>query len=121
MFNLIHKQTPVPVDTFKEFPVSEDNAAKLPLKVFENENLEDVASIEESSEVGETEMELTPGLKKGSPIRITFKLNDNGVLEFEALDVTNNKEVKATFTPKGALTKEQIEAARKETADLEVS
>jgi len=122
VFNLIHKQTAVPVEFSKEFPVSEDDAARLPLKVFENENLEDVASIEESSDVGETEMDLADvHLKKGSPIRITFKLNESGVLEFEALDVTNNKEVKATFTPKGALTQEEIAAARAETADLEVS
>ena len=122
VFNLIHKQTSVPTELSKEFPVSEDDAAKLPLKVFENENLEDVASLEESSDVGETEMDLSDvHLKKGSPIRITFKLNESGVLEFEALDVTNNKNVKATFTPKGALTQEQIAEARKETTDLEVS
>ena len=109
VFNLIHKQTQVPFEKAKEFPVSEDNAAKLPLRIFENENLDDVASLEESSSAGETEMELTPGLKKGSPIRITFKLTDEGILEFEALDVTNNKEVKTTFTPKGALTQQQID------------
>ena len=59
-------------------------------------------------------------LKKGSPIRITFKLNESGVLEFEALDVTNNREVKATFTPKGALTQEEIEAARNTVGNLTV-
>ena len=121
VFNLIHKQTSVPAEFSKEFPVSEDDAAKLPLKVFENENLEDVASLEESSDVGETEMDLADvHLKKGSPIRITFKLNESGVLEFEALDVTNNREVKATFTPKGALTQEEIEAARNTVGNLTV-
>ena len=120
VFNMIHKQDRVPVEKSKDFPVSEDDAAKLPLRVFENENLDDVASLEESSDVGETEMELTQGLKKGSPIRITFKLNDNGVLEFEALDVTNNKNVKATFAPNGALTPEQIEAARNTVGNLTV-
>ena len=120
VFNLIHKQTQVPTEKSRDFPVSEDDATKLPLKVFENENLEDVASLDESSDVGETEMELTKGLKKGSPIRITFKLNDSGVLEFEALDVTNNKEVKATFTPKGALTQQQIEVAATITGNLTI-
>lgn len=120
VFNLIHKQTQVPIEKSRDFPVSEDDATKLPLKVFENENLEDVASLEESTDVGETEMELTEGLKKGSPIRITFKLNDSGVLEFKALDITNNKEVKATFTPKGALTPQQIKEAAIIVGDLTI-
>ena len=119
--NLIRKQDQIPAAVSREFPVSEDNAAKLPLKVYENESLEEVATEADSSFVGETEMLLTPGLPKGSLIRITFKLGEDGVLAFEALDITNNKNVQATFTPAGALTQQEIEAAREITGNLLLS
>ena len=118
VFNLIHKQDKVPAEGSHVFPLSEGNANSLPLQVFENANLLDEASLDESEDVGETEMLLTPGLPKGAPFRITFKLDNGGILAFEAEDLTNNKNLKTTFTPKDALTPEQIAEKQKIIAEL---
>ena len=118
VYNMIVKQDVVPAVFEREFPVSEDNAAKLPLQVFSNNIMEKVASLDDSTTVGDAVMELEPGTPKGAMIRIKFTLTEEGVLSLDATDVTHGKPVHAEFEAKDGLSKEQIEAARKETADL---
>ncbi|MDO5317822.1 MAG: Hsp70 family protein, partial [bacterium] len=118
VYNMIVKQSAVPAVFEREFPVSEDNAEKLPLQVFANNVLEKVASLDDSVTVGDAVMMLPPGLPKGAMIRIKFTLTEEGVLSLDATDVTHGTPVHAEFEAKDGLTKEQIEAARKETADL---
>lgn len=118
VYNMIVKQSTVPAVFEREFPVSEDNAEKLPLQVFANNILEKVAQLDDSVTVGDAVMMLPPGLPKGAMIRIKFTLTEEGVLSLDATDVTHGTPVHAEFEAKDGLTKEQIEAARKETADL---
>lgn len=118
VFNMLKKQDPVPTSYEREFPVSDDNAEKLPLQVFANNVLESVAQLEESAMVGDAVMMLPPGTPKGAMIRIKFTLTEEGVLSLDATDVASGTPVHAEFEAKDGLTKEQIEAARKETADL---
>ena len=118
VYNMIHKQDQVPVSYEREFPVSVANAEKLPLAVFSNNSMEDIFSLEESESVGDAVMELPPGLPQGAPIRIKFTLTKEGVLSLDAVDVTHNTPVHATFEAKGGLSQEQIQKARQETADI---
>lgn len=118
VFNMLKKQDQVPTSYEREFPVSDDNAEKLPLQVFANNVLESVAQLEESATVGDAVMMLPPGTPKGAMIRIKFTLTEEGVLSLDATDVASGTPVHAEFEAKDGLTKEQIEAARKETADL---
>lgn len=118
VFNLIHKQDRVPAEGAHNFPLSGANASKLPLKVWENESLTDKASLNESTNVGQAEMLLTPGLPDHAPFRIIFKLDNDGVLECEAIDLTNNKNLQTTFKPEGALTEEEIKEAQQTVGEL---
>lgn len=118
VYNMIVKQDVVPAVFEREFPVSEDNAEKLPLQVFANNILEKVASLDDSVTVGDAVMMLEPGTPKGAMIRIKFTLTEEGVLSLDATDVAHGTPVHAEFEAKDGLTQEQIEAARKETADL---
>ena len=120
VFNMIKKQTTVPTDSEREFPITEANAKKLLLTVFENNEMEQVAQIDDSSEVGNATMELTPGLPAGAPIRVKFTLTEEGVLTMSALDVTNNKSIDAKFDAKDGLSAEEIEQKRKENADISI-
>lgn len=118
IYNMIVKQDVVPAVSEREFPVSEDNAEKLPLQVFSNNILEKVASLDDSVIVGDAVMKLPPGLPKDAPIRIKFTLTEEGILSLDAIDVTHGTPVHAEFEANDGLTKEEIEKARKETADL---
>jgi len=120
VYNLIKKQDPIPATFGREFPVSEANAEKLPLVVFANNELGQIAELGASVEVGNTAMDLPLGLPKGAPILVNFKLTEEGILEMDALDKTHGTPVKVTFEAKDGLTQAQIEAARAEYANLEI-
>lgn len=118
VYNMIVKQDVVPAVFEREFPVSEDNAEKLPLQVFANNIVEKVASLDDSVTVGDAVMKLEPGTPKGAMIRIKFTLTEEGILSLDATDVAHGTPVHAEFEAKDGLSREEIEAARKETADL---
>lgn len=117
--NLIKKQTAVPFSFSMKFPISQANAATLPLQVFSNDSIEDVADLEEECiNAGEAIMELTPGLPQGALINITFTITEEGKLTLTAEDLTNNKSISAEFNVSGALTQEEIEQQRNIVGDL---
>ena len=120
-YNLIKKQTQVPCSGSHKFPVSIDNAATLPLVVFSNDCIESIEpDLEMCSEAGDATMELTPGLPKGSIIDVTFTLNEEGELTLTACDLTNNKEIKASFVVKDSLTQEEVSKLADQIADLTI-
>ncbi len=89
--NIIMKDTEKPAVETRRFGTSTASQASLNLRVFENDSLEENASVEESTELYENcVVELTPGLPANAPIDITFNLDASGILIITALDVTNN-------------------------------
>ena len=95
--NIIMKDTEKPTVQTRRFGTSVANQESLNLRVFENNSLEENATVEESTELYENcIVELTPGLPANAPIEITFNLDASGILIITALDVTNNisKEVR---------------------------
>lgn len=95
--NIIMKDTEKPTVQTRRFGTSVANQESLNLRVFENNSLEENATVEESTELYENCLvELTPGLPANAPIEITFNLDASGILVITALDVTNNicKEVR---------------------------
>jgi molecular chaperone DnaK (HSP70) len=90
--NIILKDTEKPAHQEREFGTSAANQSNLNLRVYENNSIEEDATIEESAQMYESCLvELTPGLPKGAPINIIFDLDGNGVLTITAIDLTNNK------------------------------
>lgn len=120
VFNLLHKQDRLPASIAKTFPIAEDNMATIPLQVFENDETGDRAPLDESIAAGAVEISLPSGLKAGSGIQITFKLDEDGVLAFEALDVGGNRDLPVAFTPKGFLTPEQLDVWKEQISNLEL-
>lgn len=120
VYNMIKKQDQVPASFEREFPLTESNAEKLPLLVFANNIMDQVASLEDSVEHGNAVMMLPPNLQKGSPIRVKFSLSKEGILELDALDVTHGTQVQAVFESKDGLTEEEVKKATVETAGLQI-
>ncbi len=113
IFNLIMRQDAVPCKATHTFPISEANAAILPLCILSNDSTEKLVEPELGEIAGEATMELTPGLPAGAPISVTFELSEEGTLSLTAVDTTNNKELHTTFNAPGSLTEEEIEQQQK--------
>lgn len=95
--NIIMKDTEKPTVQTRRFGTSVANQESLNLRVFENNSLEENATVEDSTELYENcIVELAPCLPANAPIEITFNLDASGILVITALDVTNNicKEVR---------------------------
>ena len=89
--NIIFKDTVKPAHEEREFGTSSANQRNLNLRVYENNSLEEDATIGESIQMYEScEINLTPGLPEGAPINIIFDLDGNGVLTITSVDLTNN-------------------------------
>ena len=100
--NIIFKDTVKPAHQEREFGTSSANQTSLNLRVYENNSLEEDASIEESTQMYEScEISLTPGLPEGAPINIIFDLDGNGVLTITSVDVTNSKPTSVKPVRKG--------------------
>lgn len=119
--NLIEKQTEVPCNITKTYPVSSANASTLPLVVFSNNIVGPIAELDNCLELGKATMELTPGLPKGSPIDITFSLNAEGRLILTAKDTTNDKELTVPFQVEGVLSEEERKKLQETVAELEIN
>jgi len=110
--NLIIRDTSIPVDVNKTYGTVDANQASVLIKIYEHAGYESEIDLPKDSEslvIGQTELTLPPNLPEGAPIKITFKLNENGILEITALDLTGNRSVTATIERKSSLSKKELD------------
>ncbi len=93
VFNVILKNTTVPVDVVKTFPTGTDNQRTVLLRIMENSISEQIAPVESSTEIGTAILKLPPGLTKQSPIDIHFRLSKDGRLQISAEETVNYETV----------------------------
>ncbi|MDR2730776.1 MAG: Hsp70 family protein [Treponema sp.] len=89
--NIIFKDTIKPAHQERVFGTQYANQPTIDVRVYENNSLEEDATIDESAQMYEScEIKLTPGLPDGAPINIIFDLDGNGVLTITSVDLTNS-------------------------------
>ena len=107
--NLIMRNSPIPTEFSQTFGTVEANQTSASIKIYENSSYDRDIDVSEDFLIGETELTLPKGLPEGAPIKITCKLNENGILEIFALDLTGNRSVTATIERKSSINKEQLD------------
>jgi molecular chaperone DnaK (HSP70) len=117
--NIIKAQDSIPTEKTNVFSTNTDNQSSVSLEVYENEFAQDVAEISDSEELGKGEIEGLPaGLPAGSPIQVTFRLDESGLLDVEAIDLTQNKKVKFQIEIPGVMNRAEIQAAKQRVSGL---
>ncbi len=117
--NVIKKNTEVPVVFTKKFATSDANVENFSIRIAENEVSGETAPLEYAIEIGELHLSLPPGLPAGSPIEVTFSLNEEGRLDITALESTGNRAVALTVETNAILQGEALEEAQKAKTILE--
>jgi molecular chaperone DnaK (HSP70) len=116
VFNLILKNTAVPVETKRTFYTPEANQERVLIRIMENETSEKVVAVEHSVGIGTAVLDLPEGLPEDSPVEITFNLNREGRLQITAIEATENRQVVAKIETssviQGKELKEAIERAQ---------
>lgn len=120
VFNLIMKNTTVPVEITERFGTREANQETVDIRIMENEVNEKTNPPERSTEIGNAIMEMPPGLPENSPIDIIFKLNDEGRLDITAVEAVENREVHTDIETNSILQGEELEEAKAKSQGLSV-
>lgn len=118
--NLILKNTTVPVEVSRNYGTHEANQENVNVRIMENEVSEETNPPEMSIEIGNAIMEIPANLPAQSPIKITFKLNEEGRLDITAIEATENREMHAAIETNSILQGEALEEARAKSQSLAV-
>ena len=112
VFNLILKNSAVPIDIAKQFFTGAENQETVLIRIMENEMMEQVVAIEQATEIGTAILNLPKGLPKESPVQIFFKLSKDGRLQITAVEKTESRMVEVVIDTKSVIQGEEFEEAK---------
>ncbi len=121
VFNLILKNTTVPVEFTERFGTREANQENVEIRVMENEVSDKTNPPDRSKKIGDALLEMPTGLPNNSPIDITFSLNEEGRLDITAIEAVENREVKTSVETNCILQGEELEEAKAKSQSLSVA
>lgn len=121
LFNLIMKNDTLPKEATDTFFPSRGAQKNVNIQVLEN--LSSDKSIDPSlgQEVGAVKLDLPPGMDDKTPIEITFRLNEEGLLELKAVERKNNTFIEAKFETKEGLNEKEMSDAMQRVEDSSIN
>lgn len=119
--NIILKNDPVPTAVTQTFSTSVDDQTSVDLGIYDNDHTftqdaprhERLYEVDRSRELGEAEITGIPsGLPQGSPIEVTFKLDEQGMLYMYAREISSGRDAEVTIKTEGGISQQELEEAR---------
>lgn len=111
VYNLIVKNTSVPVDVTKAFFTAVSNQETVLIRIMENETKDETVSLNESMEIGTAVLHLPSGLPAEQPIEISFKLNEEGRLQITAVETKESRSVNVAVETKSVIHGKELDEA----------
>lgn len=111
VYNLIVKNTPVPVDVTKAFFTAVVNQETVFIRIMENESKEETVFVSDSMEIGTAILKLPNGLPAEQPIEISFKLNEEGRLQIAAVETKESRSVNVAVETKSVIHGKELDEA----------
>ncbi len=112
VFNLILKNTAVPVDVTKQFFTGSKNQETVLIRIMENDRSEQMVPIDSVVEIGTAILTLPPGLPKESPVQIFFRLNEEGRLQITAIESSESRTVEVLIETRSVIQGQELEEAK---------
>ena len=122
-FNMIIKNNSLEkgfIEVSDEFCTDVDNQRSVDIRIYENDFMEKTFDVDEEFFIGNAVLELPANLPKGSPLKVTLKLNSEGILEVDGLDETGNNKVNVKMETKGVMSDEKFEEVKELVKDVTV-
>ncbi len=122
-FNMIIKNNSLEkgfIEVSDEFCTEVDNQRCVDIRIYENDFMEKKFDVDEEFFIGNAVLELPANLPKGSLIKVTLKLNSEGILEVDGLDETGNNKVNVKMETKGVMSDEKFEEVKELVKDVTV-
>ena len=115
-FNMIIKNESMPNgirEVSEVFGTLYPNQKSVSIEIYENDCMDKYFEIEEELKLGDTILELPGNLPQNSPIEVTLKLSNEGILQVTGLDKTGNRKIEAKMKAKGIMSEEEFEKVNK--------
>ena len=104
----------------KQFYTAEPDQTSIHIEIWEQAGSVASSDLADNNKIGEGTISGLPELPKHSPIDVTFRMNDTGVLTVDAEELRTHKKLKFDLQIKG-LSGEQLEAAKNAVSGYAVS
>lgn len=111
VFNMILKNADLPAEVTKTFYTMVDNQTEGQLTVYESMLMDDEYDPSLGKEIGTATLVMPPHKPKNTPVKVTFKLNREGLLYVKGVEPRSGNFVEATFDVKGKMSDEEMEKA----------
>ena len=124
--NLIKVDDEIPIEITRTFPTAHEGQTGIELICYENIQRvgpedDTLLDLDTSIEIGRSSLDFGEPLPQGSPVDITFKLSEDGLLEVYAKDQTTNRDIEASFATESIITNEKMEELKEERKNIKVS
>jgi molecular chaperone DnaK len=108
---MIHNNTPVPVEvTETGFGTLKHNQRSVHIRVMEQSGQSESSEIQNNRDLKDGELAgLPPGLPAGSPIHVTFRLEEDGTLKVTAVETTSRQELHLEAKLDGVMSAQEVE------------
>ena len=111
MTTLIPRNTTIPTTKVEIFSTAADNQPGVDIHILQGER----SMAADNKTLGRFQLDNIPPAPRGVPkIEVTFKIDENGIVNVNAKDLGTNKEQSITITSSTNLTDDEIERMRKE-------
>ena len=119
--NIILVNALLPADASQTFGTSEANQLGAEIRIVENIVPENIAEVEDSKEIGTAVLELPRNLPEHAPIKVTFLLDEQGLLHVTGIDVTGGRHVEVDIKTDRVMSEEQLQEAVKRSKRIRVT
>lgn len=120
VFNLVLRNTTVPVSRKKNFYTATENQQTVLIRIMESETNQVEIPLEHAVEIKTAVLNLPPNLPSDLPIEITFTLNDEGQLHITALETSASRQVEVVLDTASVIQGEAFEKAKARSQSLVV-
>jgi molecular chaperone DnaK (HSP70) len=120
VFNLVVRNTAVPVSRKKNFYTAVDNQQTVLIRIMESETNQIEIPLEHAMEINTAVLSLPPNLPADLPIEITFRLNEEGRLHITALETSQSRQVEVVLDTASVIQGEAFEKAKARSQSLVV-
>jgi molecular chaperone DnaK (HSP70) len=121
LFNLIFKNDTLPKEATDIFYPASEKQKNINIQVLENLSSDKAIDPKLGSEIGSVILDLPKDVDENTEIALTFKLNEEGLLELKAIERKNNTYIEARFETKEGLNEEEMSSAMRRVEDSSVS
>ncbi len=118
VFNLVIRNTAVPVNVEKKFFTAVENQKTVLIRIMESETSDIEIPIDQATEIKTAILHLPPNLPADLPIEITFDLNDEGQLHITAVETSESRQVQVVVDTASVISGEELEKAKERSQGL---